>query len=81
MVHALKIKEKYASPVLLGKKPFEVRYNDRNYQTGDYIQFSVIDDNGEPVHHILNRIMYKITYVLADYGLQEGFVALAIKKE
>ena len=36
-LHYLKILEEFADAVLTGDKTFELRYNDRNYKTGDLI--------------------------------------------
>lgn len=80
-LHYLKILEKFADAVLNGDKTFELRYNDRNYKTGDLIIFQVINDNGQNVpNHKLNGIRFQITYMLADWGLQHGYVALGIKR-
>ena len=43
-IHELKIKEKYYKEVALGYKPFELRKNDRDYQEGDLIKFTVVDE-------------------------------------
>ena len=80
-LHYLKILEEFADAVLTGDKTFELRYNDRNYKTGDLIIFQVINDNGQNVpNHKLNGIRFQITYMLADWGLQHGYVALGIKQ-
>lgn len=36
--HDLKILPEYFLPVFTGKKTFEIRYNDRNFHTGDFIR-------------------------------------------
>ena len=37
MIHHLKIKPEHFQAVINGKKPFEIRYNDHNFQTGDRV--------------------------------------------
>lgn len=79
MTHTLKLYKEYADAVLSGEKSFEIRFDDRGYQKGDYIQFNVIDGIYE-VNHKLNDKMFVITYVLHGWGLQENWCALAIKE-
>ena len=78
--HNIKSNKKFASDVGYGRKCFEVRFNDRDYQVGDLVQFTVVDDTGNKIGSPLDNIMYKITYVLSGYGLQDGYVAFGIKR-
>lgn len=81
MIHNLKIRDQFADAVLNGEKTFEVRYNDREYNKGDRIVFTVIDDVTMPIDHPLNTKVYEITYVLSSgWGLREGFVVFGIKR-
>ena len=64
MTHNLKIKKQYADRVVTGEKPFEVRINDRDYQTGDILRFTVVDIASKPIEHKLNEKQYVITYIL-----------------
>lgn len=89
MTHHIKIHEEYADAILRGDKTFEIRYNDRNYQKDDLIVFHTITDFAESPrkcryfsldNHPLNKMIFKITYVLSGWGLKEGWVALAIKE-
>lgn len=92
MLHDIKIKSEFADAVLCGDKSFEIRKNDRGYQKGDRIRFMVVGDiaryfSGSKVvetiyenpKHELNGKIFEITYVLSDWGLEPGYVALAIK--
>jgi hypothetical protein len=79
-VHILKLNSNFAMAVLKGLKTFEIRKNDRGFQTGDHIIFKVVDDSGREQSHELNNIDYVITYVLSGWGIQEGYVALGIRK-
>lgn len=56
---------------LLGNKKFEIRYNDRNFEVGDLVNYTVID-NDEMNEQVKNYI-YKITYV-TDYEQKDGYV-------
>ncbi len=79
MTHKLKLQKEYADAVLSGDKSFEIRFDDRGYQKGDYIQFNVIGGIYE-VNHKLNDKIFVITYILHGWGLQENWCALAIKE-
>lgn len=85
-LHELKIKHEYLVEVVMGRKTFELRKNDRDYQVGDLIRFIDIrqsySDGCEYVY-IDKDTLYKITYVLKDvpqYGLDKDYCILAIKK-
>ena len=79
----LKITEPFADAVLDGRKTFEVRYNDRFFQVGDLIRFTVIADNlkKEEIPHPLNNVFYEIEYVLSDYyAINTDFVVFSIRE-
>lgn len=71
--HHLKIKYEFAQLHFQGKKDWEIRYNDRDFRTGDTIIFSVLEFG----------FMYSctITNVFSDtnFGLKDGWVILTIK--
>lgn len=80
-LHHIKIQENFAGSVLSGEKSFELRRNDRGYQKGDLIQFEMVNSVGVLVpDHELEGKKFLITYVLSGWGLQDGFVALAIRE-
>lgn len=79
-VHEVKIYESYADAVLSGEKNFEIRFNDRGYQKGDRLKFTVMADSGYRIFaHGLNEKEYEITYVHSGLGMANNYVALAIK--
>lgn len=88
-LHELKILHKYLIDVTIGKKTFELRKNDRDYQVGDLIHFIDIREDYTKTNKcgcepfIDENTLYRITYVLKDvekYGLDKDYCILAIKK-
>ena len=87
-LHELKIKDEYMDAILFGRKTFELRKNDRDYQAGDLIKFNVVCKDGtiETEKYLsiyLNKELYKIIYVLKDvpqYGLDADYCILGIKR-
>lgn len=79
MTHEIKLLEQYAQAVKDGEKTFEIRYNDRSYQKGDRIKFTVVDENGCKAYHELDDEEYEITYVHSGFGMADNYVALAIR--
>ena len=80
MEHNLKVIQPFFDDVKSGKKNFELRKNDRNYQAGDTIILAEYDiDNG----HTGEIIKKTISYILKDcpqYGLQEGYCILGLRE-
>jgi len=50
MLHRLKIKQCYLIHIMEGKKTFEVRRNDRDFQVGDEIHFLPLEDENYNVY-------------------------------
>lgn len=67
MNHKLKIDPGYLADLQYGKKTFEIRYNDRNYQYGDTLDFGTLK--------------CKVTYVHKGLGLQENYVCMSVECE
>lgn len=83
MLHKIKILESFADAIYLGDKTFEIRENNRGYQKGDKVKFTVIEDHGRTYRskdHPLNGHYYEITYVVNGWGLKDGFVCFGIKE-
>lgn len=81
MLHTIKILESFAKAVHAGDKTFEVRKNDRGYQKGDTVRFIVLYDSDkcEMTDHPLSKKLYKITYVLNGWGIEDGYCVFGIK--
>ena len=80
-VHYIKLQKEFVDPVWSGKKKFEIRFNDRGYQSGDRIRFIPIDENGKELDHPIRDYDYLITYLLSGWGLEAGYVAFAIERQ
>lgn len=79
MIHKIKILEPYADAIAEGRKNFEVRYNDRGYNAGDFVEFTVIDNDGIPfLTHPLNNKTYRITYVFNGMGIKDEWVVFGL---
>ena len=79
MMHHIKLSHYYADAVLSGQKNFEVRYNDRGYQRGDKVVFSVVAVSLTKKSHPLNREVFVITYLVHGYGLEKDWCVFGIR--
>lgn len=78
-LHELKLKTNYFG-VLSGRKTFELRKNDRDFQVGDLIHF--VNTKGDEIERNEDNL-YKITYILKnvpEYGLNKDYCILSIEK-
>lgn len=81
MTHTIKLKEPFCDPVFHGDKNFEVRFNDRGYQKGDYVKFIPVNTYGTHFSHDVEDKLYVITYVLVGWGIKDDYVVFGIKEE
>jgi ASC-1-like (ASCH) protein len=72
MTHNLKIKDEFAQLHFQGKKDWELRINDRDFKTGDLIQFTIVEFG-----FVYTRT---IEAIFNDFGLQKNYVILSLKK-
>lgn len=83
VTHEIRLSCYFADAVYEGRKTFELRRNDRGYQTGDRIRFKVVKHGaaGEEMfpEHPICGIEYEITYMLSGWGLNNDIVAMAIR--
>ena len=80
MTHELKAWPEYFEPMLNGRKSFDARRNDRDFQEGDWLLIREFIPEGEG-EYTGREFITRVTYVLEAsplYGLQEGFVILGI---
>ena len=82
MLHRLKLDESFADAVRSGDKCFEVRENDRGFQKGDEVIFTVLDKKFKvPLNDPLNDAVFEITYVLSGWGIKENYCVFGIKRK
>lgn len=74
VLHKLKIKQEYAIQYYAGVKDWELRFNDRDFKTGDYIEFTIIETGAIYIRQIINVFSEK------GFGLKKGYVILSIEK-
>lgn len=79
--HKLKLNIEFCDDVMNGIKTFEIRKNDRGFQTGDHIVFTPIKGCSVKTEHPIKEKEYEITFILCGrFGIKKGYVALAIKE-
>ena len=77
MIHELKILPEYFSSIISRRKTFEIRFNDRNFHTGDTLILREWNGN-----YTGREVKSKITYILHNFsGLKEGYIAMSIETE
>lgn len=74
--HKIKLSHCFFDDVASGRKNFELRKNDRDYQTGDYLCLCEIK-----WERLTGReLMVVVTYKLQGFtGLSDGYCVLVIK--
>lgn len=92
-VHELKVHFDFWYPLERGEKPFEIRYNDRDFQVGDVLVLKPIamtnghDDNSTEWCYVTGKdgavpeLRKRVTYILRPGqhpGLKEGHVIMGI---
>jgi len=80
MRHNLKIEQRYLINILQGKKSFEIRFNDRDFQVGDKIRFMPLESEVVNVCDVCpgQHPDFEITYIHSDAFLQHGYVCMSI---
>ena len=86
VIHHLKTDPEVFLETQMGRKRFEVRYNDRNYQVGDQLVLHCTRYTGEemkagqPLEYVGKPVEVFITHILHGpiYGLAQGWVIMSI---
>lgn len=76
--HELKIKHEYFEDVISGRKKFEIRKNDRDYEVGDILRLNEIADEDGNCYYTGDCYIVKITYI-TDYAQQDDYVVMGIE--
>lgn len=77
VTHELKTKPEYFERTIRGDKDFEVRYNDRDFQSGDMIVLREYDENNAVFTGRQKKGIIK--YILHSFpGLNDNYVVLGI---
>jgi hypothetical protein len=86
--HVLKTHARYFDAVADGRKTFEVRKNDRAFQTGDILELVKVENDhphayiAPPGEHWSRKhtIRKRITYLLqgGQFGIEPGFCVLGL---
>lgn len=82
MTHAVKIEPRFYRMVINGLKPYEIRFNDRDYRVGDYLALNEWDAEKKEYTH--KTALFEIVSVLnnEDFpdGINPGYVVLGLSR-
>lgn len=90
--HDLKCWPEFFDAIVDGRKTFEVRKNDRGYQTGDTLLLRKWDPHAATLHWVgrdnkpvvhqehAASVTMRVTYVLSGMGIEHGYVVMGIER-
>lgn len=84
-VHELKTDSKVFALSWHGKKDWEIRLNDREFEVGDVLTLRETKFSGEemskgsPLEYTGYTIDCKVTAIVSGYGLNENWVVISVK--
>ncbi|MHC5307558.1 DUF3850 domain-containing protein [Bartonella sp. LJL80] len=81
--HELKTLPCYFDAVMDGRKNFEVRLNDRAFQTGDLVKLLKMNDDGTCYDTFKSSTTRRITYLLqgGQYGIKARYCILGLSRD
>lgn len=68
--HDVKIEKQYYDRIISGQKRFEIRYNDRDYQVGDWVYLECLDECGSETG---KKLAVKIIYT-SNFEQKNGYI-------
>lgn len=84
-VHRLKTIDRYFDAIVSGAKTFEVRKNDRAFQTGDILELIMVNERGRPYPmegQIYGEITIRkrVTYLLqgGQFGIEPQYCVMGL---
>lgn len=79
--HEVKCEAEHYDAIERGYKGAELRYNDRNYRTGDYITLVRCEKTPAGVRPTGSAMLVRVSHLLFEHaGLAPGYVMLSIEK-
>lgn len=84
--HELKTDPEVFAASFRGDKPYEIRFNDREFKPCDYLVLRETRYSGEemrdgqPLEYTGRVLVRCITHLLSGYGVKEGWVILGVKE-
>ena len=74
ILHRLKIETNYLNNLISGTKKVEIRFNDRDYQKGDVLEFCDYSKLNPEYH------FFQITHIHSGLGMERNYVCLSVQK-
>lgn len=76
-LHEIKIDAQFVDAKTEGLKYFEIRKNDRDYQVGDLVRYTVVNADYSTTDmlavSLLERKVFQIEYI-TDYAQKDGYI-------
>lgn len=79
--HRIKTLPEYFQAVLEGRKPFEIRKNDRDFKVGDLLILEEWSSEEPSLGGYTGRVTSREVVYITDFGQIEGYVVMGIADE